>query len=150
MHLGRPSQAPLLPDELWNGHYVCAGMWGEWASVSTVSLFQPTMGLICEFEYPVLVSKYKFTGIALTQPSIKKGTETKADSSCWRCWCLNSSGCKENITLSDMKTDWGWRKSVEKCMTCRWLVDMNIKDSLCTRQPVRYPKRIILEALQWS
>lgn len=29
IHLSRPSQAPLPPDELWNGHYVCAGMWGR-------------------------------------------------------------------------------------------------------------------------
>lgn len=46
IHLSRPSQAPLPPDELWNVHYVCAGMWREWASASADSLYQPTMSPI--------------------------------------------------------------------------------------------------------
>lgn len=58
-------------------------MWGEQASVSVISLYQPTMGLIYVVEYPTQATKYKYIEIVLAQFR-KEGHKI----------ALNSIGCK--------------------------------------------------------
>lgn len=97
-------------------------MWGEWASVSAVSLYQPTMGLIYVVEYPAKATKYKYIEIALAHCSGRRD-ENKEWQQLLRMLMLmlefHCKECNSNILLTRTQMDNELKSNNQKKCRCR-------------------------------